>query len=87
MFTSTAERRRLVPPVAVVDSRPGDLRFVITGLDPVVSQREILSLNHGNHSCREMLGSSPSTTNSGHAGVSALAPIGITAQRSITWGI
>jgi hypothetical protein len=45
------------------------------GLDPVISQHEILSLNHGNRSCREMLGSSPSMTNSGQAGVSVVPPV------------
>jgi hypothetical protein len=43
----------------------GDLRVVITGLDPVISQREILCRSHGNRSCREMPGSNPGMTNAG----------------------
>jgi hypothetical protein len=40
-------------------SRPCDLSVVITGLEPVISRREILSLNHGKRSYRAMLGSGP----------------------------
>jgi hypothetical protein len=44
-------------------------------LDLVISWRKILSLNHGNCSCREMLGSNPHMTNSGQSGVPVVATV------------